>query len=178
MKQVICTLLLFIVLSSCQNSFDKKVRVVLSEMIDSEVNLPYEKMKLLSGHDMIDTNNEKLKIIMYIDSTRCSPCTISSIPRWNDFITIHKEKVDLIVILATRSIDSETLEYPFGDIESSIRVYWDTAYIFRELNIRPLQEEFFSTVLIDQDNKIKVVGNPINNDMVKQLYLNQMNLSN
>ncbi|WP_235816619.1 DUF1573 domain-containing protein [Bacteroides mediterraneensis] len=69
--------------------------------------------------------------------------------------------------------DERELRYILKRDNFSYPVCIDTEDIFKKLNRFP-EEMMFQTFLIDSENRVKVIGNPIHNLSVKDLYLKEI----
>ena len=69
--------------------------------------------------------------------------------------------------------DVSELKYVFKRDDFSLPVCIDTEDKFYKLNRFP-DNMMFQTFLVDADNRVKVIGNPIHNLSVKELYLNEI----
>lgn len=106
---------------------------VLNEMIGSKVDLCYKQMEC--KQQPISSRCNKFKMIVYIDSTECTPCALSYLRYWNPIIRKTK-KLDVcyIFIIAPKKqeIYDINIEMEVSDLENS--VYTDNEYVFLKRN--------------------------------------------
>ncbi|ROT19287.1 DUF1573 domain-containing protein [Muribaculaceae bacterium Isolate-113 (HZI)] len=110
------------------------------------------------------------KIVTYIDSTGCTACRMK-LNEWDKFINELKG-IDDVEINFVLIIDSKD-KYKITDILKTNSfdhpVIIDTEFGFSKLN--EISENVkLHTFLLDDDNKVVIVGNPINNPKIKELY--------
>ena len=126
----------------------------------------------VQAKDTVDfpINNADYKIVAYVDSVGCMSCKLQ-LPRWKDFISeidsltghfipfvfyFHPNDIKELRYITRR----DNFEYPICiDVEDK----------FNSLNHFPDKMEF-QTFLIDMNNKVVAIGNPIHNPKVKELY--------
>ncbi len=126
----------------------------------------------VQAKDTVDfpINNADYKIVAYVDSVGCMSCKLQ-LPRWKDFISeidsltghfipfvfyFHPNDIKELRYITRR----DNFEYPICiDVEDK----------FNSLNHFPDKMEF-QTFLIDMNNKVVAIGNPIHNSKVKELY--------
>lgn len=162
---------LILILSSCKDSQRDKVISILQEWDQKELQFPSQLVFTSQGKDTIEYSlQDKYKIITYVDSLGCVSCKLH-LPEWKKFIQIvdslqpgtvqflfffsPKKKKDIHRILL-----ENRFKYPVCiDEKDSINI----------LNHFPSNINF-QTFLLDRDNKVVVVGNPIHNLKVKELY--------
>ena len=65
---------------------------------------------------------------------------------------------------------TEDLDYKMKWDAFNLPIVFDVQNLFCQLNHFP-EDEKFRTLLLDKDNKVLAIGNPIHNPKVKELYL-------
>ena len=78
------------------------------------------------------------------------------------------KKVAFLFFLQTRR--TEDLDYKMKWDAFNLPIVFDVQNLFCQLNHFP-EDEKFRTFLLDKDNKVLAIGNPIHNPKVKELYL-------
>jgi hypothetical protein len=114
------------------------------------------------------------KVLVYVDSIGCTDCKLR-LPKWKELIQtvdsltggavpflffFHPEKTKEIQFLLKRD-------------GFNLPVCIDLQDTLNRLNRFPA-EMTFQTFLLDKDNKVVVIGNPVHNIPVKNLYLKQL----
>ena len=171
MKYVIT--LLIIIFFSCSNSSKEQITTVIKKWENKEILFPKNIIFTKYGKDTINYSylNSKYKILIYIDSIGCTSCKLQ-LTKWKDFI------------IETDSVTKNTLSFNFffhpknnkeiyyllkrEDFQTPICI--DSQDSLNKLNHFP-NKMMFQTFLLDKNNKVIAIGNPIHNPKVKELYL-------
>ncbi|MDE6158883.1 MAG: hypothetical protein K2F69_02120 [Bacteroidaceae bacterium] len=135
-----------------------------------KVKLALNKMQCLHGVDsayikntfFAESVNSSYKILIYKDATSCTPCAIDRMYAWNDMIKqFDKYNVRWIFIISPQKeqIENMYLAIEYSYLKSAI--YVDTANIFPKENEHIMSNAKDQVMLIDKDNKIIVIGNPM-----------------
>lgn len=174
-----------VLISGCHDE-KKDVEEEIIRMQSHPIVLPLQKMACrYKDRDTIATDNinKQLRMVVYVDSSRCSPCTLDKMFVWNDFIketdSVFGGRLECVFIVAPKP---EQMEDAFLSIESSglkKPVYVDTTYAFRKANKDFPNDSRFHTFLLDRNDSILLVGNPLEMQIVKELlYKNFSNNNN
>ena len=177
-----CLFLLFgMILSSfvsCKQDYTKqKVSSLVQEWIGREISFPKSLVYTIQMTDTITDIMESLHlftIINYIDTTGCTSCKLQ-LPKWKEFIrlvdSVTNKTVPILFFFQPK--DNDELRYYLQRDSFSFPVCIDTQHRFNSLNHFP-SEMMFQTFLLDKDNKVVVIGNPIHNLAVRDLYLKEI----
>ncbi|GHT23628.1 hypothetical protein FACS189430_07200 [Bacteroidia bacterium] len=114
--------------------------------------------------------NAQYKIVFFLDSANCLDCDFN-IFEWKQRIReLFKKNLDVSCIFLLNAeysneimqmIDKSNFKYPLA--------FENTKY-FKQKN-KLFSNSKSATFLLDKDNKIVLIGNPINNEMMWELYL-------
>jgi hypothetical protein len=111
--------------------------------------------------------SDSYKLVTYVDGT-CGQC-IYELENWKSFV--EKEKLsDVQFIVFVRTLDLKVIEELLKQVGFDYPViidYEDSFSIANELSPKRIEQTF----LLDQNNKIVLIGNPLYDIHVKQLYL-------
>lgn len=137
-----------------------------------EVLFPEDLTFTIKGKDTVDFSlSGKYKILTYVDSIGCISCKLQ-LDKWKVWMEeVNGESMDSVKFLFFFSPEKrkkflETLRY-----ENFIHpVCIDDKNRLNQLNHFP-SDMTFQTFLLDKDNKVLAIGNPIHNPKVKELYL-------
>lgn len=176
MKQTLLIVLSIIALSSCKDSPKDEIARLVKEWDGKEIRFPEHPVFTIQGKDTVDFSfrNAEYKVISYIDSIGCISCKLQ-LDHWKDFI----QEVDS---LAGRTVPFILcLHHP--DVKEMRRITWKSDFqypvfidemgTFDALNHFPTNMTF-QTFLLNKDNEVVVIGNPIHNPLVKELYLEKL----
>lgn len=114
------------------------------------------------------------KVLVYVDSVGCTSCKLQ-LPKWQELIA-HVDSAtngNIPFIFVFQSKDDRELRYILKRDNFDRPVCIDRNNRLDELNQFP-QEITFQTFLLDRNNKVRMIGNPIYNLAVKDLYLKQL----
>ena len=113
-------------------------------------------------------------MLIYVDSTGCTSCKLQ-LPKWKELIAYVDSATNgnIPFIFVFQSKDDKELRYILKRDNFDRPVYIDRDNRLNKLNQFP-QEITFQTFLLDQDNRVKVIGNPVHNLAVRDLYLKQI----
>lgn len=169
----IYVLILLTLLFSCQESEKKKIMRIVSEWQDKEIIFPENLVFTRFGTDTVDTpfSQSEYKILMYVDSIGCTSCKLQ-LPRWKNFIQLLdstcQDSIPVIIFLNSNNI--KDIQYILKRDKYNLPVCIDREDSLNKLNNFP-QEISLQTFLLDKNNKVKAIGNPIHNEKIKDFYL-------
>lgn len=167
---IISAVMMFV---SCNQKSD--IETSLMKMKSRSVNLCLQEMQCRNKRGdtiVVDSVKPSYRMVVYVDSTECSPCTIDKMYMWNDAIKKAKKggnKLRHVFIFAPKP---DQIEDTYLSIESSgldSYVYVDTAYAFRRENPHVPQDRMFHFFLIDDKDSVVIVGNPIEHPKIDSL---------
>jgi len=165
--------LLILLFCACKETEKDKIARLVNEWESRGLVFPETSVFTILGRDTIafDTDGCDYRIFTYIDSIGCTSCKLQLF-KWKELITefdslthnntaflfcFHpKSKKDIAYILKR-----DKFEYP---------VCIDDADSINKLNQFP-DEMMFQTFLLNKENRVIAIGNPVNNPKVKELYL-------
>lgn len=166
-------MVILILFSSCQNSNKNEIISLVKEWEGKEILFPTGSVFTILERDTVEhaKNDVDYKIVTYVDSTGCMSCKLQ-LSRWKEFIleldTISPKKIPFLFYF-----------YPKNKSELNFIVYRNTFNYpicidekdsFNKLNHFPANM-MFQTFLLDRDNRVLAIGNPIHSSKVKELYL-------
>ena len=174
MKKLLCILLFFFCLISCDDSRQQKIACLLQEWTGKEIIFPSNSITMLLKTDTIPFSKPKTQyvIVSYIDSIGCTNCKLR-LPVWEAFInqlySICPGKVSTLLFLHPK--DREELIHILERDKFSYPICIDEKDSFNKLNQFPT-DMIFQTFLLDENNKVLAIGSPIHNPKIRELYLN------
>jgi hypothetical protein len=169
----------FIGMSACFSDKEKKQELLITK----QIHLPdLNQLNCISLHDTLNCSlyyskisTSNCKIIIYADTLNCIDCDLNLI-EWKQRIReLEKRKLDVnfIFILnpnylsdVKQIIHRDSFSYPiFFEKEKSL---------FRQKNFPPAIK--FITLLLNKENEVILIGNPINNETIWELYIDKIRL--
>lgn len=164
-------LFLLLVLSSCKNSQRDNLLSILEEWEKKEIQFPYHSVFTIQGKDTVEYGlQNKYKILLYTDSLGCMSCKLY-LTEWTKFAqtvdSLYPNAIQFLFFFSPdkkRKINRVLLENRFNypiciDEEDSINI----------LNHFPSNVNF-QTFLLNQNNKVIAIGNPVHNIKIRELY--------
>ena len=176
MKQLLFITLSILALTSCKDSPKDEIARLVKEWDGKEVRFPEHPVFTIPGKDTVDFSfrNAEYKVVSYVDSIGCISCKLQ-LDRWKDFIhevdSLTGEAVPFILCL--HHPDVKEMQRVTWKDEFKYPVFIDEMGTFDALNHFPTNM-MFQTFLLDKNNKIVAIGNPILNPLVKELYLEKL----
>lgn len=147
----------------CSNLNKSENEKIVDEWIGKEIILPK-----LKYNDIIKENQSGLKIVSRINGN-CYSC-ISQLTEWKEFMNSFSQNEKFpfyfYLVIADSSvynkINKEKIHFDYP-------VIFDTNDDFRKKN-KLSHNNIFHSMLIDSDNKVILIGNPISNVTMQDLY--------
>lgn len=166
------TFLLF----SCKEDEKGKISRLVTEWQGKEVIFPKE---ISFTRYVTDTTDYQIpasdyKVLVYVDSVGCTSCKLQ-LARWKELIT-HTDSITggkVPFLFFFHSKDYKEIRYLLRRDGFDLPVCIDKDDQLNKLNQFPA-DITFQTFLLDKDNKVAVIGNPVHNMAVKELYLKQI----
>ena len=116
-----------------------------------------------------------LKMIVYVNQSGCEDCRLRALIPVYMFIleNRHIEKFGVIIIL--NPSDIEITDYTLTDMSFRHTVFYDLDGSFERLNPHLPTDEQLHTFLLNEENKVVLAGNPVQNEKLKKLYFAELN---
>ena len=167
-------LLMLLVLPACKQTQSEKLEKLLREWTGKEIVFPNNPSFTIYGEQESDFKipTDGYKVVHYLDSIGCISCKLN-LNKWKEYIaymdSVTNGTVPCVFFFHAKqkrevkvSLKKEHFDYP---------VCMDTANEFYQLNRFPMYP-ILQTFLLDKDNRIVAMGDPVTNPKIKELYLN------
>ena len=172
-KHIISFLAGLMVITACQDKKKEEAVSAVKEWMGKEILFPKNSIFTIRGTDTIDfaLNASDYKIVSYIDTAGCVACQLK-LAEWQRFM----DEVDAASSTHTPFIfylypkDTKDLLIEFRREAFDYPVCLDEKDEFNRLN-KLAGSKALRTFLLDKENKIVAIGNPIENPNVKKFYL-------
>ena len=176
MKKQLYILLLLSLLTACKENNKEKFALLVQEWQGKEIVFPQNMAFTRFVTEPVDYRipDAEYKVLVYVDSVGCTSCKLQLL-KWKELIA-HVDSAtngNVPFIFVFQSKDDRELRYILKCDNFDRPVCIDRNNRFDELNQFP-QDITFQTFLLDKDNKVKVIGNPVHNLAVRDLYLKQI----
>lgn len=173
---IIVILLMIFVVSGCRSSEDG-VKDKIRRMQSQTVEIPFNKFSCWIN-DSLQTicpwENADMKLVVYIDSTQCSKCSLKQMYLWDDFVKLenkYKDRFEIFFIMHTNSVNVQSLASLFHLTQLNHPMYIDCMGAFEKKNPHIPSEQMYHTFLLDEKNNVILVGNPLFNPKVEEMLL-------
>ena len=172
-------LVLLPIFFSCKNEQkekEKQIAKLVTEWQGKEIKFPDI---LIFTRYLTDTTDFQIpqseyKVLVYVDSTGCTSCKLQ-LHKWKELIEYADSetqgKVPFLFFFHPK--DTKEIRYLLKRNGFDRPVYIDLDDRLNKLNKFPA-DMTFQTFLLDKNNKIVALGNPVHNTAVKDLYLKQI----
>lgn len=167
-------LLLLFLFSACG-----KKQEIAKEMIELQskvIVIPQESQLTIQGKDtvLIDfIEDGRLKLLAYIDSAGCSSCAINKMYMWNSLIEyskVHEGNLKFYFIFSPRKQDVKGVRIGLAKNAFDYPVLLDTLGSFEKLNPHLPKNKALHTFLLDENNNVILVGNPLHNKKIEEMF--------
>lgn len=169
---------LLLLISSCVNHSNtqiKSIEEIMEEWHGKEIKLPDCFFRfsddVMTSVRVSDSDNFRLISLISAD---CPGCIEDIFTLYQFYSEIKQyDNAEVIIILFAR--DYEYLLSHYGNqLPQDLNIYIDPDYKFFDYNNYP-KKELFRTFLINRRNEIVLLGDPIYNNALQELYFNKIN---
>jgi len=172
MRRTVVLIILGFLLTACGPfALKHKMEAVMS----SKIVLPDNMLKVYQGNTYPagDSLDSDLKLIIYVDSLRCSSCFISNIEIFDELFDMQKKHNGVytpIIMFGSNRIDGLTVPHMLEEMRLAFPVYLDPKNEFLEANPSLAKDQRLHSVLVDGRGKPVMIGNPIDSPKLKGLF--------
>lgn len=166
---------------SCNSSqvvrIDDMQNFYTEECIGKKIDIPDSLLVLINNNqEYIHETNilaKRFMIITLIYNSDCAKCDYIKINAWKDYLKKldQYKNIGLVVIYCGYNEYFKRIIYP--EIAFSSPVILDRECVFISRNKLPDSEEF-NTLLLDENNKVLLIGDPTQNAETERLYINKI----
>ena len=133
-----------------------------------------EMQAVYNGKDTINSAfSDGMKLIVFTDSLSCNVCTLSRMYFWNDLLNefrYYNEKLKVYFIFSPLSKEQPSVRLSLSTLRFNQVVYLDTLGVFIDDNKHIPQHPATHTFLLDENNNVLLVGNPLENEKIEKLF--------
>ena len=146
----------------------------IKEWTGKEIKFPKELAITSIGRDTtcIDLYNDNFKILLYVDSSGCTSCRLK-LYEWKMIIdesdSIFLKKPEFVFIFQPKKRDERELQIILIQNGFDHPFFIDKDNEIGRLNAFPSNSDY-NCFLLDKDNKVIVIGNPVQNSGIWQLF--------
>ena len=166
---LLCTFGAMLSLVFC-NTEKRNQMQLLKDWMGKTIVYPDKFVYTIYGEDTVRTIKEpQFQIISYADSIGCMSCKLK-LKQWKPFIEELNTYYNVSTLFVFQAEVSQEIKYMLKRNNFNYPVVFDEGDSFNTLNSLPTNDEF-RTFLLDKDNKVLAIGNPIYNPKIRDLYL-------
>ena len=175
MKRIrtIVGIICIVLFTACSESREEAVYRLVKEWTGKEIKFPERSVFTVQGKDTVDFSFQEAdyKVLVYVDSVGCTSCKLQ-LDRWKKVMKEMTEETgkDIPFLFYFHPKDMKELRYLTRRDSFTYPVCFDEDDELNDLNRFP-SDMTFQTFLLDKDDKVVSVGNPVHNPKVKELYL-------
>jgi len=157
-------------------SCDQRAHITVSvnDLYGTQIQLPLEQMLCWKYDNTFDSylkGTPCKKMIVYADSTECSMCFLRHLSTWYDMVKLEKNvNIRFVFIVESSKGDADFLYRNMQITQLNHPIYIDSLNAFRHANPSFPIESMFHTLLLDEENKVILVGDPTRNERINNLF--------
>ena len=171
--RTIVGIICIVLFAACSESREEAVYRLVKEWTGKEIKFPERSVFTVQGKDTVDFTypNADYKVLVYVDSVGCTSCKLQ-LDRWKKVIKEMTEETgqDIPFLFFFHPKDMKELRYLTRRDAFTYPVCFDENDELNALNCFP-SDMTFQTFLLNKDNKVVSIGNPVHNPKVKDLYM-------
>lgn len=159
---------------SCNGISNKNIGDLVSEWNNKEIIFPSNLLFTKLGKDTFKIDYwgmSDYKILTYMDSTGCTSCKLK-LYEWKkiiyEFDSVTNGSIPVLFFMNPK--DTKEIKYILKRDNFNYPVCIDELDSLNKLNRFPADMRF-QTFLLDKNNKVLAIGNPVHNPKVKELFM-------
>jgi len=173
-RHTIVCLPFFVVLLLCSCSNNNIVKDI-EQLMDQQITLSSDWNTIWKGKDVVLNGfiEAPIKMMVWYDSLVCGACEVNKMHRWYnivDYADSLSQWFSIIFLFSptkesmsrlSMSLKAEKFDYP---------IFIDQNASFAKQNSKIPKNQNLHSFLLDKDNKVVLIGNPLNNPSLWRLY--------
>lgn len=171
MKYSFLYLILFVLFSSC--SGNREIAARYEKWINREIIFPSDMVFTIQLRDTVSFpfNKTQYKLLTHIDSIGCVSCKLQ-LDKWKKLMvevdSLTDGDMQFLYFFSPERLSDVAYHLKINNFDYPVCV--DLKDSLDILNNFP-KDDAFNTFLLDKDNRVIAIGNPIHNLKIKELYL-------
>lgn len=168
-------IMIILLFTSCSN--ESKIKKDVFKLMSNPISLPSNARITVNGKDSLITDyfESRYKMIIYADSLGCTSCEISNMRLWKPFLAYAdtlKGKLNFYFIFSTSK--SKPVRYALMNNSFCFPVLIDEKGEFEKLNPHLPSSKAMHSFLLDENNNVIMVGNPLRNKDIEKLFYQEI----
>ena len=174
----LCFLATCFMMSACKSKKQSAAEQMVLQWVDREIVFPSSVTCTLYGKDTYDKgcralHDSEYKVLVYVDSAGCSDCRLK-LHLWKDLMaesdSLCQGKIAFLYYLQPKLYASKEMEFLLRRNHFDYPVFIDYENQIGRQNELPVEPEY-QCFLLDQHNRVILIGNPVLNPKMWKLYL-------
>lgn len=176
LTKLLLSILIFLALPACRESRKEEITRLVKEWQGKTIVFPEDITFTIYGKDTVDYKipETEYKILVYVDSIGCTSCKLQ-LPKWKKFIhqldSTTKGEVPILFFFHPKN--KHEIQHLLKRDKFNRPICLDIDDKLHKQNHFP-SIMMFQTFLLDKENKVVAIGNPVLNLVVKEFYLKQV----
>lgn len=162
-------LLVTIFLPACSSKEESAIKEIVTEWVGRELSVPYDRFTISGESIPIDSAEYDYKIVNYVDSSSCNRCSMK-LDLWNMYMSrLNAMDANVGLFTIVKSNDVEEINTIVYESSFNYPIMIDSMGDYTQNNNTTLDNRF-NSFLLDYDNKVIAIGNPVIMPTVGDLY--------
>ena len=153
------------IINSCKTTHNQNYISIAEQWQKKKISFPHNDQSNSIIYDSLNRKNP-YKIIRYVDSTNCLICNLL-LPRWETFYEQLPSVVPIHFFIHAKG--NKELLHQIKLENTHINIHFDKNDSINILNTFP-DDKKLQTFLVDSNNQIIIIGDPILNPALQKLY--------
>ena len=165
-----------VLFGACDNdkvAFKDKIALLQSNALY----LPLDSMNCVAANngDSVIRKNDfvGMKLVVYTDTAACSSCVLNKMYKWNGLLKkleVYGDLFQVYFIFRPLPKDIDSFYMAIRRFSSSYPIYLESLGMFERVNPQIPSDVYMHTFLLDNENNVLLVGNPIWNEKIEALF--------
>ncbi len=175
-RQCLIVLLSCIIILSVHSCSQQQIKNQIASFCESVIQFPYD---LEVWHDncmhsdslyRIPTNS--IKFVFYFSEDECSSCAIEGLGIYEEFFRLTVDDIfyPMIIFSPKDGQEYKALQVNLKLTPFPYPIYIDKRHIFQQLNVKIPKDTRYHSFLLDKNNRVVLVGNPLASDAMWTLF--------
>ena len=171
--------LLFCACTGNNDEQKKNLEAELRKFQETAITLPdnllakHYNEQILPDKSLLD---RPFKLVIYVNKEGCQDCKLHGLlPATYMFMLENEHLENLGVIIILNTSDIESTDNTLAKFRFRRTVFYDLDGSFEFFNPHLPANELFHAFLLNEENRVVLVGNPVNNTKLTKLYLAELN---
>ena len=166
-------LVCFFLCGCSQGQIKKEIRDIINATIQfpQQLNIVQQEKDSLISSSYIDQKN--IKLVFYNGPQQCSTCSINRLKEDGKIFSLYQQNLNDLIIVVLYSPAYKEYKSLIANLKLDslfFPVYVDIKSSFDQLNPIIPSDSRYHTFLLDKNNKVVLVGNPLASDAMWDLF--------